>query len=475
MTYTEIKEKLNKCELALIQLQNKPFAQQKLSNIQQKKRKLLTLKESLQNKLNMLKEEQGVVSTDDPNDAEDLAKKGINVKLTNEEEGGVEFSKQQTKQIAREVGRALIDALREAGDELDNVKAHSIEPNSFEIFVKYKNNFEDDFSFYISQDTLHLVDFSFDKEIGEIGIKPSGQAIVHTEIIKNELLKHFKSLNEQESKRGKYLQLLDMFKAAPEEKKREIKPKLEKAAKQLGMDLDLTGITGSRKSKKRFGRMSEDLDIGHQDDEPGMLKRYAYETAVYAAKLYKLLNKYDQIEGEVDFPNWWQEKVMRARQDISKAQHYLEFEQKQPVIDQLALENKQIRELKSFEESGLMVKGRTREDNQKIDDIIEDLGLYAEWNAREGYFFLPEEEDLFDGLEKMIQKEFDKKDVNAYFEGVFENVIREEFKPNIAPGSTYAIQVEDIGNKVSLKQDNGQQVVIDKESVNDVIKVLNNL
>lgn len=542
MTYTEIKEKLNKCELALLQLQNKPFAQQKLSNIQQKKRKLLTLKESLQNKLNMLKEEQGVVSTDDPNDAEDLAKKGINVKLTNEEEGGVEFSKQQTKQIAREVGRALIDALREAGDELDNVKAHSIEPNSFEIFVKYKNNFEDDFSFYISQDTLHLVDFSFDKEIGEIGIKPSGQAIVHTEIIKNELLKHFKSLNEQESKRGKYLQLLDMFKAAPEEKKREIKPKLEKAAKQLGMDLDLTGITGSRKSKKRFGRMSEDLDIGHQDDEPGMLKRYAYETAVYAAKLYKLLNKYDQIEGEVDFPNWWQEKVMRARQDISKAQHYLEFEQKQPVIDQLAIEknineesidynfsedeikkilkllksgasteiemikafekalgrklsddeirgypvdpgkvakttmeNKLVKEIKSFEESGLMVKGRTREDNQKIDDIIEDLGLYAEWNAREGYFFLPEEEDLFDGLEKTIQKEFDKKDVNAYFEGVFENVIREEFKPNIAPGSTYAIQVEDIGNKVSLKQDNGQQVVIDKESVNDVIKVLNNL
>ena len=82
----------------------------------------------------------------------------------------------------------------------------------------------------------------------------------------------------------------------------------------------------------------DDMDVGHTDDEPDMLKQYAYDIATYAAKLYKQLNKYDQMDGEVDFPNWWQSKVILAREYISKAQHYLEFEEKQPALDQLALE-----------------------------------------------------------------------------------------------------------------------------------------
>ena len=83
-----------------------------------------------------------------------------------------------------------------------------------------------------------------------------------------------------------------------------------------------------------------DLDVGHQDDEPNMLKKDIYDIAVYAAKLYKQLDKYDKSDGEVDFPHWWQGKVIKAREFISSAQHYLEAEEKQPAIDQLALENK---------------------------------------------------------------------------------------------------------------------------------------
>jgi hypothetical protein len=41
---------------------------------------------------------------------------------------------------------------------------------------------------------------------------------------------------------------------------------------------------------------------------------------------------------EVDFPNWWQAEVIKARDYISKAQHYLEFEEKQPALDAMALE-----------------------------------------------------------------------------------------------------------------------------------------
>ena len=89
-----------------------------------------------------------------------------------------------------------------------------------------------------------------------------------------------------------------------------------------------------------------DLDIGHQDDEPDMLKQYAYDIATYGAKLYKRLHKYDQMDGEVDFPNWWQAKVILARDYISKAQHYLEFEEKQPAIDQMALEEGRRKKMK---------------------------------------------------------------------------------------------------------------------------------
>ena len=44
------------------------------------------------------------------------------------------------------------------------------------------------------------------------------------------------------------------------------------------------------------------------------------------------------MDGEVDFPHWWQKKVTLARQYVSSAQHYLEAEEKQPMIDALALQ-----------------------------------------------------------------------------------------------------------------------------------------
>ena len=79
--------------------------------------------------------------------------------------------------------------------------------------------------------------------------------------------------------------------------------------------------------------VEETISVGHIDDEPGMLKQYAFDTAEYAVKLYKLLRHYEQQEDQVDFPNWWQQKVMMAREYMSKATHYLEFETKEPEID----------------------------------------------------------------------------------------------------------------------------------------------
>lgn len=550
MTYQEIKTRLSKCELILKKVgQADTQDSSKNQAIAGKlKEEIVTLKESLAKTYKNEMQDtgtKGTVSTDDEREAADLAKKGVNVQLTNENEG-MEFSIEETKAIAKEVAKSLLDALREVGDEVASGKIRNIEENSFDIFVEYKNDFEDEFSFYIKDDTLHLIDFSFEKPVGEVGVKPSGEAIVHKDVITANLVKHFQALNEQEyakdievqadeeeeyqklknrqndemneaphqtayikipstdyknamsvldanidptyvkmdivdndgdgnviiyfnfrakddgefeedipafvhdaamdlrangvavvdashdleeskqtvkefgpmygsqnteysqsddikrigeiddllmhtdnqeafyawdraantylgrgdaqywadldpqelelaiddgediirkynleeineeeNDRQKYLTIMDMYKRAGRLDRERLKPKLEKAAKQLGIELQL--------NEQGVLEVVEggDLDVGHQDDEPNMLKKDVYDIAVYAAKLYKQLDKYDQMDGEIDFPHWWQGKVIKAREFMSSAQHYLEAEEKQPIIDQLALEGKQ--------------------------------------------------------------------------------------------------------------------------------------
>jgi len=78
--------------------------------------------------------------------------------------------------------------------------------------------------------------------------------------------------------------------------------------------------------------IDEDLDVGHQDDEPQMLKSDLYRIAKYATELYKMLDKYDQ-GGEVDFPHWWQAKIIKARDYMVSAKHYLDGEEKVDQID----------------------------------------------------------------------------------------------------------------------------------------------
>ena len=77
----------------------------------------------------------------------------------------------------------------------------------------------------------------------------------------------------------------------------------------------------------------EDLDVGHQDDEPSMLKSDLYRIAKYAAGLYKMMDAYDDMPNEVDFPHWWQAKVIKARDMMVSAKHYLDGEEKVDQID----------------------------------------------------------------------------------------------------------------------------------------------
>jgi len=79
--------------------------------------------------------------------------------------------------------------------------------------------------------------------------------------------------------------------------------------------------------------VNEDIDLGHQDDEPHMIKGDLYQIGKYAMELYAMLEKYDEMNQEVDFPAWWQSKITVAKENMDGAKHYLEFELKEPAID----------------------------------------------------------------------------------------------------------------------------------------------
>ena len=70
-------------------------------------------------------------------------------------------------------------------------------------------------------------------------------------------------------------------------------------------------------------------------------------------------------------------------------------------------------------ESGLMVFGKTTLDNNSIGDMIDESDYYAEWNTREGFWLFPEEEGNYDSLEIELQREFNKRGIDARFEGIF--------------------------------------------------------
>merc|ERR1712127_159195 len=78
-----------------------------------------------------------------------------------------------------------------------------------------------------------------------------------------------------------------------------------------------------------------------------------------------------------------------------------------------------------LEGSGLNVIPKDQIHANKLQDALENSGLYGEWNAREGYFFFPEEEDGYNYLEEKIQELMDDYNIQGYIEGVFEESLNE--------------------------------------------------
>ena len=122
----------------------------------------------------------------------------------------------------------------------------------------------------------------------------------------------------------------------PEKNKKE---DIIKGLKKSGFKKDDPAMYAIATAKAK--KIAEDLDVGHQDDEPAMLKSDVYRIAKMAAMLYKQLNNYDQMPGEVDFPHWWQAKIIKAYDYLQAAYGYLDGEEKTAAIDSMMNEEEE--------------------------------------------------------------------------------------------------------------------------------------
>ena len=116
--------------------------------------------------------------------------------------------------------------------------------------------------------------------------------------------------------------------------------------------------------------LEEDLDVGHQDNEPTMLKSDVYRIAKMASMLYKQLDSYDKMGGEVDFPHWWQAKIIKAYDYLQSAYGYLDGEEKIAAIDYMMNEN---------EEGGGTLKIKKQKDDKYYWTFTFKSGKVVEW------------------------------------------------------------------------------------------------
>jgi len=118
----------------------------------------------------------------------------------------------------------------------------------------------------------------------------------------------------------------------------ELRKKVEQFVKGIAKDYDYSvndaflAIMTILKGGIAKEGVNEDIDLGHEDNEPHMIKGELYRIGKYAMELYQMVDKFEG-KGEVDFPAWWQAKVTTSMNNMVSAKHYLDFELKEPAID----------------------------------------------------------------------------------------------------------------------------------------------
>ena len=205
-----------------------------------------------------------------------------------------------------------------------------------------------------------------------------------------------------------------------------------------------------------YKKLKEDKDIGHQDDEPDMLKSTALEIQEYGKKLYDALDKYDKMEDEVDFPNWWQSKLIVAKDYLQKAYHYLNSEEKKDGVQEsitgsdrkeLLQIGKEIKDNLIKHHSGL--SGNERMLTQAIGSTFMSMGFSPDnknYQNYKKYFPKNFNSSSVQKLAGILQKE--KDTVRATF---FKQVVKESINEKTSPNEMYDDMVKTLNTSNQKK------------------------
>jgi hypothetical protein len=226
------------------------------------------------------------------------------------------YTSKESAAVGREVSKSLVKVLVYLGHELkgrDTVKIHS-GTNKFSIEVKYGHNEgSQTFNFKIDPQgannkvSIETPEGNYDTLVDDVKVLTGGQgtAELNTPTLEDNLRKST---------------ALQKYTSEPSDDEYD----------------QIAAMEPPHDESQLNKYIAEDLDVGHQDNEPAMLKRDVYRIAKMALMLYKELDKFDNGQ-EVDFPHWWQAKIIKAYDYLQAAYGYLDAEQKVQQMDSLQL------------------------------------------------------------------------------------------------------------------------------------------
>jgi hypothetical protein len=137
----------------------------------------------------------------------------------------------------------------------------------------------------------------------------------------------------------------------------------------LNKDGKLSSYEKARGAAIEKSIQKEDLDLGHEDNEPHMIKSELYEIGNCAMELYKMVSQFEGPQ-EVDFPAWWQAKVTTAKNMIVSAKNYLEFELNEPKVDNM---------LQNVNEGDIVTADQVKALKDKFEKYVENLAKAIEF------------------------------------------------------------------------------------------------
>lgn len=361
LTFKEIEEKLTKCELVINKIKNGEY-----KNIETARGKLIplqALKETLQAKRSLI-----------------LAEASKPVEYINT--------------LATDMKR-IIDGVTE---EVSEYKT-TVNGDSFVIGIKYKSGDMGAYKFSLEGNILFVkTNSNLSKELGPVSSDDTGMASIKSNLetyiqdtkrvsstqdqiaeerlsleekkIKEKIVKGMKS----KSKGGNGCMC---GKSTPKDKKLAedtdggdsiIVPKGKEREAQQTIK-KLTGVD-SAPPKPGVYKIAETEGHGNEASE---LKPYVYEIAKASAILYKKLNEAESMGEGFDLPNWVQAKIIIAKEAITRAQEYIEYQSVKPALDSMALEGRKIEKKRRTPEpeerkvpSNLKLRGKNPSINEKI-------------------------------------------------------------------------------------------------------------